>query len=290
MQQRFGTGAVACCTICVPVAKVLPDHEQEMQAVTFCGHGGWHRIWQRARVRASHIAQTMCMCMCHMCCPNSVACMYVQLWKSRAFVSESLFTTMAEPPVPASKCHLTKPENCTSQLCHRLGPLGSRLLMANFMRHLHRRAAFFAGGMRDDLYQHFANIVLEIGIRECCQLANKSLRADWDAYPHSFLLYQEGHVQVAACASLLAVKLKSVHGLCTLHALSAVLLIGSGRLPFSVTCTEMLCIRTLSERQPCLYIFVSCFLPQRPGQTNMVEHQEAQPSQLCAGLFPTLTV
>ena len=74
--------------------------------------------------------------------------------------------------------------------------MGSRLRMTNFMRHLHRRAAFFAGGLRDDLFQHFANIVLEIGIRECCQLADKSLRADWDAYPHSFLLYQEGHVQV----------------------------------------------------------------------------------------------
>ena len=74
--------------------------------------------------------------------------------------------------------------------------------MTSFMRHLHRRAAFFGGGMRDDLYQHFANIVLEIGIRECCQLANKSLQADWDAYPHSFLLYQEGHVQVPTFALL----------------------------------------------------------------------------------------
>ena len=83
--------------------------------------------------------------------------------------------------------------------------------MTSFMRHLHRRATFFAGGMRDDLYQHFANIVLEIGIRECCQLANKSLRADWDAYPHSFLLYQEGHVQVPPLLCF-----KSTQGLCTL--------------------------------------------------------------------------
>ena len=82
--------------------------------------------------------------------------------------------------------------------------------MTSFMRHLHRRAAFFAGGMRDDLYQHFANMVLEIGIRECCQLANKSLRADWDAYPHSFLLYQEGHVQVPPVPCL-----RSTQGLCS---------------------------------------------------------------------------
>lgn len=86
--------------------------------------------------------------------------------------------------------------------------------MTSFMQHLHRRAAFFAGGMRDDLYQHFANIVLEIGIRECCQLANKSLRADWDAYPHSFLLYQEGHVQVLA---LLCKCQHKAHALCSSH-------------------------------------------------------------------------
>lgn len=70
--------------------------------------------------------------------------------------------------------------------------------MVNFMHHLHRRADFFAGGLRDDTYLHFGGILFEIGVRECCQLANKSLRADWDAYPHSFLLYQEGHIQVKA--------------------------------------------------------------------------------------------
>jgi len=34
--------------------------------------------------------------------------------------------------------------------CVRAGPLGSRLRLVNFMRHLHRRAAFFAGGLRDE--------------------------------------------------------------------------------------------------------------------------------------------
>jgi hypothetical protein len=80
--------------------------------------------------------------------------------------------------------------------CVRVGPLGSRLRLVNFMRHLHRQAAFFAGGLRDDCYLHFGSIIFEIGVRECCQLVNKSLRSDWDSYPHSFLLYHEGHIQV----------------------------------------------------------------------------------------------
>ncbi len=80
--------------------------------------------------------------------------------------------------------------------CVRVGPLGSRLRLVNFMHHLHRRAAFFAGGLRDDCYLHFGSIIFEIGVRECCQLVNKSLRSDWDSYPHSFLLYHEGHIQV----------------------------------------------------------------------------------------------
>jgi len=80
--------------------------------------------------------------------------------------------------------------------CVRAGPLGSRLRLVNFMRHLHQRAAFFAGGLRDDCYLHFGSIIFEIGVRECCQLVNKSLRSDWDSYPHSFLLYHEGHIQV----------------------------------------------------------------------------------------------
>ena len=97
----------------------------------------------------------------------------------------------------------------------RLGPLGSWLRLTNFMRHLHRRAVFFNGGMRDNIFDHFANIVLEIGIRECCQLANKSLRADWDAYPHSFLLYQEGiQVLIAGLPALGTTTLPSI-----LHAL-----------------------------------------------------------------------
>ncbi|KAL0055748.1 hypothetical protein WJX82_004037 [Trebouxia sp. C0006] len=33
---------------------------------------------------------------------------------------------------------------------------------------------------------------------ECCQLVNKSLWSDWDSYPHSFLLYHEGHIQVVS--------------------------------------------------------------------------------------------
>ena len=79
-------------------------------------------------------------------------------------------------------------------LCQGGSPWNLRLV--NFMRHLHRRAAFFAGGLRDDCYLHFGSIIFEIGVRECCQLVNKSLRSDWDAYPHSFLLYHEGHIQV----------------------------------------------------------------------------------------------
>ena len=64
------------------------------------------------------------------------------------------------------------------------------------MRHLNRRAAFFSEAFRDEAHLHFGNIVFEIGVRECCQLVNSSLRSDWDAYPHSFLLYHDMSIQV----------------------------------------------------------------------------------------------
>lgn len=69
--------------------------------------------------------------------------------------------------------------------------------MANFMRHLERRASFMcADQLRDNTFLHFANILVEVGLRECCQLVNKELRSDWDLYPHSFLIYHEASIQV----------------------------------------------------------------------------------------------
>ena len=74
--------------------------------------------------------------------------------------------------------------------------MGSKLRLVNFMRHIDRRAAFFSEAFRDEAHLHFGNIVFEIGVRECCQLVNPSLRSDWDAYPHSFLLYHDMSIQV----------------------------------------------------------------------------------------------
>ena len=85
----------------------------------------------------------------------------------------------------------------------RAGPLGSKLRLVNFMRHLNKRAAFFSEAYRDEAHLHFGNIVFEIAVRECCQLVNKSLRSDWDAYPHSFLLYHDMHIQVLYMLCLL---------------------------------------------------------------------------------------
>ena len=69
--------------------------------------------------------------------------------------------------------------------------------MANFMRHLEKRASFLcADQLRDNTFLHFANILVEVGLRECCQLVNKELRSDWHLFPHSFLIYHEASIQV----------------------------------------------------------------------------------------------
>ena len=69
--------------------------------------------------------------------------------------------------------------------------------MVNFMRHLHRRASFLCGHqLRDNTFLHYGNILMEVGLRECCQLVDKELRSDWHDYPHSFLIYSGASIQV----------------------------------------------------------------------------------------------
>lgn len=160
----------------------------------FCEHTAWNCM-RPAHATQLHVAMytcNTCTAYCHGYMHSPLA-RQTRLWLFATFIFIE------------QKARLTHDS--------RVGPLGSRLRLTSFMRHLHRRAAFFGGGLRDDLYQHFANIVLEIGIRECCQLVDKSLRADWDVFPHSFLLDQGGHVQVPALVACLlaAVNTAYVH-------------------------------------------------------------------------------